>query len=356
LMLKKGHLKIVKLKPNYENMKVPSDLALCSNKIFVTSNTAIKIPDVDAPRRRRRAKSRAFKTSRDIYRSTNNTESFFSDWSSSNVSRTIDLSIESVSKSNGAVRSRLAQVPKGHEGTLECDYFSLEPLDTHRGSCADQNEEAGYTPRSSSVSLADMDSRLNLSTSQTQSKSVKIYSDWSDELQSIEGDYDTLPPYHEIVPQMFYRFCGISNGSNSRWLQSKDDFRELLKCLGMKDFMWDFLVWFPKAAATKSNCGYISLKMFSELFSGKFAQTFLEERWEYGTLCSAILTMNSLDKKKLNRIEFPQFLRLYRGLYDSEVSVGNVSAVFNKYDKDRTGILTIVDIFNFCCDEDLGLE
>jgi len=338
------------------SMKVPSDLALEINKDFVTGNTAIKIPDVDAPRRRRRAKSRAFRTSRDIYRSINNTESIFSDWSSSNVSRSIDLSIESVSKSNGAGRSRLAQVPGGHEGTLECDYFSLEPLVTHRGTCVDQNEEVASSPRSCSLPLADIDSRPNLGTSQTPSKSVQNYSDWSDELQSTEDDYDTLPPYHEIVPQMFYRFCGISHGSNSRQLQSNDDFRQLLKCLGMKDFIWDFLGWFPKAAATKSNCGYISLKMFTDLFSGKFAQTFLEERWEYGTLCSAILTMNCLDKKKLNCIEFPQFLRLYRGLYESEISVGNVSAVFNKYDKDRTGILTIVDIFNFCCDEDLSLE
>jgi len=65
--------------------------------------------------------------------------------------------------------------------------------------------------------------------------------------------------------------------------------------------------------------------------------------------------MNCLDKKRLNRIDFPQFLRLYRGLYDSKLPVGSVLSTFNKYDN-GSGMLTIVDIFKFCCDEDRDLE
>jgi len=314
--------------------------------------------DVDVARRRRRANSRVFRASREIYKS-EHTESIISDWTSSHVSRPIVQSIESVSKSNEVVRSRLAQAHKGldveEKLTLECEYFTLKPLDTKGASSVHLSKEAAWTNSPISQSLGKGDFRKSLSIAQTRSKSFQTRSDWSDDIELTKED-DTLPPYHKIVKKMFYRFCGISHGSNSRQLQSRGDFKQLLKCLGMKEFIEDFLIWFPEPKSMKSDCGYISLKMFSDFFSGRFAQSVLEKRWEYETLCSAIMTMNYLDKKKLNRIEFPQFLRLYRGLYDSEISVGNVSSVFNKYDIYRSGMLTIVDIFNFCCDEDLGLE
>lgn len=322
----------------------------------MSSNTRIKLSDVNAQMKRREAKSRViFRTSGENPRTTDTTESIISDWTSSHVSRSRVFSKDSVSESHEAVRPWLTQVHGGLDTqeklTQECDYFSLKPVDSHRELFADIDDVIS----SCSQSLADRDRRQSLSISQTPSKIVQTCTDWSDDLQPTKDD-DSLPPYGKIVQQMFYRFCGISRGSNCRQLQSRDDFEQLLKCLGMEEFVEDFLIWFPKPEGMISNRGYISLKMFAGLFSGKFAQTVLEKRREYEILCSAIMTMNCLDKKKLNRIEFQQFLRLYRGLYDIEISVGNVSSVFNKYDIDGSGILTIVNIFNFCCDEDLSLE
>jgi len=167
-----------------------------------------------------------------------------------------------------------------------------------------------------------------------------------------DEDDETLPPYYQIVPQMFYRFAGISQYSNSTTLLSRGDFEKLLKCLEMENLLEEFLVWFPKPKLVKPGCGYISLDMFCELFSCKFAQTILENRWQYETLCSAILTMKCLDKHKLNRIEFVQFLQLYRSLYGNDTKEKDVRRVFNKYDLDGIGQLNIVNIFKFCNDEE----
>jgi len=167
-----------------------------------------------------------------------------------------------------------------------------------------------------------------------------------------DEDDETLPPYYQIVPQMFYRFAGISQYSNSTTLQSRADFEKLLKCLAMESLLEEFLVWFPKPKLIKAGCGYISIDMFCELFSCKFAQTILEARWQYETLCSAILTMKCLDKHKLNRIEFVQFLQLYRSLKGQDTKEQDVRKVFDKYDLDGIGQLNIVNIFNFCNDEE----
>jgi len=167
-----------------------------------------------------------------------------------------------------------------------------------------------------------------------------------------DEDDDTLPPYCQIVPQMFYRFAGISQYSNSTTLQSRGDFEKLLKCLAMESLLEEFLVWFPKPKLIKAGCGYISIDMFCELFHCKFAQTILEARWQYETLCSALLTMKCLDKHKLNRIEFFQFLQLYRSLKGNDTKEQDVRKVFDKYDLDGIGQLNIVNIFNFCNDEE----
>lgn len=180
--------------------------------------------------------------------------------------------------------------------------------------------------------------------------------EWSDAIVCTEEDDDTLPPYYQIVPQMFYRFAGISHYSNSNQLQSKDDFKTLMECLGMEEFLEAFLIWFPKPKLIKTNLGYITFNMFCDVFSCKFAQTILEGRWQYETLCSAIMTMKCLDKKKMNRIEFPQFLKLYRALHDSHIAVEKVNTVFNNYDLDGVGLLTIANIFKFCSEEDPNLE
>jgi len=167
-----------------------------------------------------------------------------------------------------------------------------------------------------------------------------------------DADDETLPPYFQIVPQMFYRFAGISEYSDSTTMQSRGDFEKLLKCLDLDTLLEEFLVWFPKPKLAKPGCGYISLDMFCELFKCKFAQTILEARWQYETLCSAILTMKCLDKHKVNRIEFVQFLHLYRSLYGNDVQDKDVRTVFEKYDTDGIGQLHIVNIFKFCSDEE----
>merc|ERR1719285_312374 len=124
----------------------------------------------------------------------------------------------------------------------------------------------------------------------------------------------------------------------------------------MEQFLEDFLVWFPKPKSVQTNLGYIAFDMFCDVFSSKFAQTVLEAQMQYEILCSAILTMKFLDQKKLNRIEFSQFLTLYRSLHDDDVPVERVKKVFNKYDLDGIGLLNIANLFNFCCEEDQFLE
>jgi len=167
-----------------------------------------------------------------------------------------------------------------------------------------------------------------------------------------DADDDTLPPYFQIVPEMFYRFAGISQYSDSTTLQSREDFKKLLKCLAMDSLSEEFLVWFPKPKLVKPGKGYISIDMFCELFSCKFAQTILESRWQYEILCSAILTMKCLDTSRLNRITFMQFSQLYRSLNDKEIEDKDVRTIFEKYDTEGIGQLNIVNIFKFCADED----
>lgn len=167
-----------------------------------------------------------------------------------------------------------------------------------------------------------------------------------------DADDDTLPPYIQIVPEMFYKFAGISEYSDSNTLQSRGDFEKLLKCLAMDSLLEEFLVWFPKPKLVKPGRGYISADMFCELFHCKFAQTILEARWQYEILCSAILTMKCLDTSRLNRISFMQFSRLYRSLNDNDMEDKDVRTVFEKYDTDGIGQLNIVNIFKFCVDEE----
>jgi len=167
-----------------------------------------------------------------------------------------------------------------------------------------------------------------------------------------DADDEMLPPYYQIVPEMFYRFAGISEYSDSTTLQSRGDFEKLLKCLAMDSLLEEFLVWFPKPKLVKPGRGYISLDMFCELFSCKFAQTILEARWQYEILCSAILTMKCLDTSRINRITFMQFSQLYRSLNDDDMEDKDVKTVFEKYDTDGIGLLNIVNIFKFCADEE----
>jgi len=189
-------------------------------------------------------------------------------------------------------------------------------------------------------SYFDLDSKLEYS------------QDGFDNIVCTDDDDELLPPYTQIVPEMFYRFAGISAYSDSNTLQSRGDFEKLLTCLAMENLLEEFLIWFPKPKQIKPGKGYISLNMFGDLFHCKFAQTILEARWQYETLCSAILTMKCLDKLQLNRIEFTQFLQLYRSLYGNDITEKYARSIFKKYDSDGIGLLNIVNIFNFCCDEE----
>jgi len=324
----------------------------------------------DDGRRRRRATSRVVRISRGISLATdNNEQSMSSEWSVSRRIRPSGLAERPVMKSLPIERCGAISAPvRGLPGevkqiSLDCEYFTLKPLYRHLPSCPDLTPGIKAAARSSFVSpLENSDqktipasSRQRPESSQSYS-SVTLQSDWSDDIQCTEEDDDTLPPYHKMIPQMFYRFAGISQYSNSNQLQSSNDFKLLITCLGLEQFFEDFLVWFPKPKLVKTNHGYITFDMFCDLFTGKFAQTILESRWQYETLCSAIITMKCLDKNKSNRVEFPQFLRLYRALYGRDLTTEKVSTVFNKYDLDGVGLLTILNIFNFCSDEDLDLE
>jgi len=187
---------------------------------------------------------------------------------------------------------------------------------------------------------------------------VELKVDFSeDELEiACTEDDIILPPYYEMIPEMFYRFAGISEYSDSNILQSRGDFEALLKCLGMESLLEGFIFWFPEPVLIKTGQGYISFGQFCDLFSCKFAQTILESRWQYETLCSALLTMKCLDRKKINRVEFQQFLQLCQSLYeDDDKNLDDIKRIFRKYDTDGIGFLTIVNIFNFCCDEKDGL-
>jgi len=169
-----------------------------------------------------------------------------------------------------------------------------------------------------------------------------------------EEDETTLPPYHRIVPELFYKFAGISDYANSTQLQSQEDFEKLLTCIGLERYLNDFLVWYPRPGLVETGKGYIDFNMHCDLFSCKFAQSVLESQWEYETLCTAILTMKNLDKNHTNRVSFPQFLVLYRSLRDDDMTEDDVMKVFKKYDSNGIGLMNIVDLFNFCRDEETG--
>jgi len=260
----------------------------------------------------------------------------------------------------------------------DCDFFTLDPILPYMHSCPNLTVEyAGVGARNSysdergSYSRNDSEELHNQTTMSTNTtwnqqrfdsldpfNEVSTVDEFSENLLALEcteEDYDTLPPYYQMIPQMFYRFAGISEYSNSNQLQSREDFVKLIKCLGMEPFLEDFLAWFPRPKLIKTGNGYISFDMFCDLFSCKFAQSILEGRWQYETLCSAILTMKCLEKNNCNRIEFEEFLRLYRSLNNSHVKATYVRNIFNKYDSDGIGFLTVVDIFNFCTDEEMGL-
>merc|ERR1712173_386795 len=88
-----------------------------------------------------------------------------------------------------------------------------------------------------------------------------------------EEDENFLPPYPQIVPQMFYRYCGISQYSDSNQMLSQDDFTLLLRALQLDPLLDDFLAWFPKPQTVKVTQAYIDIEMFLDLFLHKFAQT-----------------------------------------------------------------------------------
>jgi len=180
--------------------------------------------------------------------------------------------------------------------------------------------------------------------------------EYSDDMAIVctEEDENTLPPYHRIVPELFYKFAGISNYADSTQLQSQEDFEKLLTCIGLERYLNDFLVWYPRPALVKTGKGYIDFNMHCDLFSCKFAQSVLEAQWEYEILCTAILTLKNLDKSQTNRLSFPQFQVLYRSLRDDDMTEDDVRNVFEKYDSNGIGLLTIVDLFNFCRDEETG--
>jgi len=205
---------------------------------------------------------------------------------------------------------------------------------------------------SASVTHARYSYKLSGVSSNDKIDRISLVSDDDMDIRSTEEDDNTLPPYYQIVPEMFFKFAGISPYSDSNLLQSKNDFNELLKCLGLESLREEFLLWFPEPKLVKAGKGYITFDMFCDMFSCKFAQTILEAKWQYETLCSAILTMKCLDKDKVNRIRFQQFYELCNSLYDGAKSRDDIEKLFKKYDTDGVGLLTVVNIYNFCCDEE----
>jgi hypothetical protein len=357
---------MIRTKEHSDSEKVKRTGCAMNSKYLKTST--MNLPEGSSRRRRRRFASRVIRISRGISLSIDNEEtSITSSWSSSRVFKpkeSVEWSITNV-KSN--VRYSAASVPvRGFEvdeeqSKIDCDYFTLKPIFRHLPTCPELTRNLKAATLSSIVLPRESRSKQRVSFSSRKQRlgsfvSSSSQSRWSKELLSIEDDNDALPPYLQILPQMFYRFAGISQYSNSNLLQSKEDFKQLMTCLGMQQFLEDCMTWFPKPKSIKTNLGYITFDMFCDLFSCKFAQTIIETRWQYEPLCSAIQIMEYLDEKKFNRVEFPQFLHLYRGLYGSDISVENVYSEFNKYDLDGIGLLTVVSIFNFCVDEDPQMD
>jgi len=191
--------------------------------------------------------------------------------------------------------------------------------------------------------------RAKLAELKTQELENQIEQD--DELGS-EEEKHLLPPYFDMVPQMFYRFAGVSEYSNSNTKMSKKDFEKLLKCLSLEHLLDEFLHVMPTFTENSVGDGIISIEMFSDLFSTDFAQVLIESRLEYESLCSALLTMKCLDTGGLNRILFEQFKILYESLHGKKVSEDEAKAKFDHYDTGGIGFLTIVGIFKFCLDEE----
>jgi len=326
----------------------------------------------ESPRRRRRFPSRVVSSSRAVFLSIDEVPSITSDFSTSQVLQPKESEAGSWRKANAILRHSAASAPaRGvdvdeKQFSLDCEYFTLKPLCNRLPSCPELDGELEYVTRRSVVlptknpskeRVYNSPSKQRLDSFQTcSSLRYSSQTEWLDDTVCTQEDVDTLPPYYKIIPQMFYRFAGISPYSNSNLLQSREDFKQLMTCLGLEHFFEEFLSWFPKPKLIKTNQGYITFDMFCDLFCCKFAQTVLEVRQEYETLCSAIMTMKCLDKKKLNRIEFQEFAELYRALYEIDISTEKVNSVFNKYDLDGIGLLTIVNIFNFCSEEDTDME
>jgi len=242
---------------------------------------------------------------------------------------------------------------------LTCEYFTLMPVVKHPSTCLKTESfklnEIGRSYWTQNKPDQSTKQRVHAVSYNSQlENSVTSQTDHIPECSISSDEDDTLPPYFKILPQMFFRFAGISPYSDSIIRQSRQDFTQFLKCLGLLSFVESFLHWFPKPKLVKVGKGYITFDMFCDVFSCKFAKTILETRWEYEALCSAILTMNYLDKQNTNRITFDQFSCLCRSLY-GDYDKSKISNVFNKYDTNGVGLLTIVDIFNFCCDEE-GIE
>jgi len=339
--------------------------AMNSNILYLRTST-LNLTEGDSRRRKRRVTSRIVRCSRDISLSIDFEGSVTSECSASPMWRSKDLGEQNITKAKQVARYSAVSAPihrsiqiEEKQSSLDCEYFTLKPIYPHLPSCPDLSVPMKSATRSSlQHNIETFSKQLRSLSLPKPRESVQTYSSnsvWSDDMLCTAEDDDTLPPYYQIVPQMFYRFAGISHYSNSNQLQSKNDFEQLMNCLGMEEFLDAFLIWFPKPKLVKTNFGYITLNMFCDVFGCKFAQTILEARWEYETLCTAIMTMKCLDKKKLNRIEFHQFSKLYRALHERDVSVEKVTNVFNRYDLDGIGLLTIANIFKFCCEEDVDL-
>jgi len=269
---------------------------------------------------------------------------------------------------------------KVKEPPVECEYFTLAPELLHTPSCPPlesvksngtvnpfkltRNWYEQLKKRSFRINSSKGKSSSSVYISAAEHSQVMSYTDLDFILECADQGMDiactdeedeTLPPYYQIIPEMFYRFAGISEYSDSILKQSRQDFEQLLKCLGIESFLEEFLLWFPKPKLVKTGKGYISFDMFCDLFSCKFAQTILEVRWQYEALCSAILTMKYLDQQNTNRINFHQFSSLYRTLYGEHIKTRHIRKAYNKY-ANGIGLLTIVGIFKFCCDEEGSVD
>merc|ERR1719499_1923657 len=159
-----------------------------------------------------------------------------------------------------------------------------------------------------------------------------------------------------MVPEMFYRFCGISKMSDSNTRMSKSDFETLLKCLSLDPLVDEFLKWFPKPPYVNlDHQPYISIDKFSEFMGGQFAQCVVESRAEYETLTSALLTMRCLDTKGTGRLDYQQFYPLYESLHGPDEE--GAKRKYKEYTAfDKNGFLNIYGIYMLCSEEEVDDE